>query len=225
MKNVHVIKTDKPSRLYKKNNVFTLGALGMSSQNTRIKNHHIYITNSEKPKSGDYAINVDNELVQLNQSTCIFYDSKVVLCSDKDLIKDGVQAIDNEFLEWFVKNPSCEFVNVKDITTIPALQLGSPNGHLMYKIIIPREEPSFQDSIENSLNIISIASSMFGKKEEPKQETLKEFTEQDMINFLDFCKSTNREKSFYEMKCLLNRENIESKELLQIWKEQNLKNK
>jgi hypothetical protein len=35
---------------------------------------------------------------------------KIILTTDQDLIKDGVQAIDDEFLEWFVKNPSCEEV-------------------------------------------------------------------------------------------------------------------
>jgi hypothetical protein len=29
---------------------------------------------------------------------------KIILTTDLDLIKDGVQSIDNEFLEWFVKN-------------------------------------------------------------------------------------------------------------------------
>ena len=37
---------------------------------------------------------------------------KIILTTDQDLIKDGVQAIDDDFLEWFVKNPSCEVVDV-----------------------------------------------------------------------------------------------------------------
>jgi len=225
MKNIHVLPTDKPSKLF-----YNVGGTLLYTSYGNHNGVNIYITNDEEDiNENDYIITKDGRLVQVSYllSKDVYSASKVILATDQDLNKDGVQAIDDEFLDWywFARNPSCEYVDVKDITTIPALQLGSPNGHLMYKIIIPREEPSFQDSIENSLNIISIASSMFGKKEEPKQETLKEFTEQDMINFLDFCKSTNREKSFYEMKCLLNRENIESKELLQIWKEQNLKNK
>jgi hypothetical protein len=36
------------------------------------------------------------------------YYRKVVLTTDQKLIKDGVQAIDDEFLDWLVKNPSCE---------------------------------------------------------------------------------------------------------------------
>jgi hypothetical protein len=43
-----------------------------------------------------------------------------------------------------------------------------------YLVLIPQEEPKFEDSIENSINIMSIANSMFSKKEEPKQETLEE---------------------------------------------------
>ena len=37
---------------------------------------------------------------------------KIILTTDQDLIKDGVQAIEDEFLQWFVKNPSCEWVEV-----------------------------------------------------------------------------------------------------------------
>lgn len=36
----------------------------------------------------------------------------IILTTNKSLINDGVQAIDDEFLEWFVKNPSCERVRV-----------------------------------------------------------------------------------------------------------------
>jgi hypothetical protein len=39
---------------------------------------------------------------------------KIILTDNKDLIKDGVQAIDDEFLEWFVKNPSCESAMVEE---------------------------------------------------------------------------------------------------------------
>lgn len=33
---------------------------------------------------------------------------KIILTTDTKLIDNGVQAIDDEFLEWFVKKPSCE---------------------------------------------------------------------------------------------------------------------
>jgi hypothetical protein len=39
-------------------------------------------------------------------------ESKIILTTDQNLIKERVQAINDEFLEWFVKNPSCEEVEV-----------------------------------------------------------------------------------------------------------------
>jgi ssDNA-binding Zn-finger/Zn-ribbon topoisomerase 1 len=38
---------------------------------------------------------------------------KIILTTDQGLIKNGVQSIENDFLEWFVQNPSCEWVDVK----------------------------------------------------------------------------------------------------------------
>ena len=59
---------------------------------------------------------------------------KIILTTDQDLIKDGVQAIDDEFLEWFVKNPNCEFVEVvKGFADVTSYGF----NFLDYKIIIP----------------------------------------------------------------------------------------
>ena len=63
------------------------------------------------------------------------------MSTDADLIKDGIQAIDDEFLEWFVKNPSCEEVEVMNVPDFIY-----QTKHSCYKIIIPKEEPK-QDFI------------------------------------------------------------------------------
>jgi len=57
----------------------------------------------------------------------------IVMTTDPLLIKDGVQEIDDDFLEWFVKNPSCEYVDL--------LGLRKEKGYefLGYEIIIPKE--------------------------------------------------------------------------------------
>jgi hypothetical protein len=58
---------------------------------------------------------------------------KIILTTDQNLIKDGVQAIDDEFLEWFVKNPTCEFVKIEpDYDEI--------RGDY-YRIILKEEQP------------------------------------------------------------------------------------
>ena len=62
---------------------------------------------------------------------------KIILTTDQDLIKDGVQDIDDEFLEWFIENPSCERVEVESMINMVQF---TPR-EFIYKIIIPKEEP------------------------------------------------------------------------------------
>lgn len=58
---------------------------------------------------------------------------KIILTTDADLVKDGVKAIPDDFLEWFIKNPSCEYIEVKPLL--------SNNGRALfgYKMVIPKE--------------------------------------------------------------------------------------
>ena len=177
MKNIHVLQTDKPSELY----INMQGILSKSnSLLLRLKSRHIYITSDEDIKEGDWFICqngfekkcvgttiINNEvylLDYLENTDRLIWCKKIILTTDQDLIKDGVQAIDDEFLEWYVKNPSYENVDL--------IGLRKEKGYefLGYEIIIPKEEPTFENSIDNTMNIMSIANSMFGKKEEPKQD-------------------------------------------------------
>ena len=67
-------------------------------------------------------------------------------------MKDGIQAIDDEFLEWFVKNPSCELVEVKLIKyseNYPELEGGYREEWVYYEIILPKEELK-QDPLEEA---------------------------------------------------------------------------
>jgi hypothetical protein len=89
--------------------------------------------------------------------------NKIILTTDQDLIKDGVQPIDDDFLEWFIKNPSCEEVEFKsEYLGSKCLKCGFIENHdevdtedcpkchntiydhlyNQYKIIIPNEEPT-----------------------------------------------------------------------------------
>ena len=120
---------------------------------------------------------------------------KIILTTDQDLIKDGVQAIDDEFLEWFIKNPSCEEVEVKFIKDGWCLKEAKEVS--FYKIIIPKEEPKQELKIGDTTNFgviteIKEYSVCFEKnkyginpwykksdviiipQEEPKKETLEE---------------------------------------------------
>ena len=154
----------------------------------KIKDELYIVSSSEKIKentqsfkqglNGDWFYNtIYNFIARTGDITP--YDFKIILTTNKLLIKDGVQAIDDEFLEWFVKNPSCEEVDINRDWGYP-------------KIIIPKEEPtqelhSMDDEVEcnNCGNIMSLLEdesnyACFNSEctrcyeeyeEEPKQET------------------------------------------------------
>jgi hypothetical protein len=145
MENVHILPTDKPSRIYliKSNN-----KLGITSNNPEFtenfgsgtQNQHIYITSDEeikdlRPYKGKWQLEKGQILNKLpNYLTDLSECKLVILTTDQELIKDGVQAIDNEFLEWFVKNPSCEKVEVEESTLL--ITSRTYLGVDKYKIII-----------------------------------------------------------------------------------------
>jgi hypothetical protein len=148
MKNIHILPTEKPSRLYKDDNqVLTLNThpvLKGIFTNGIGSNQHIYITNSEEIKEEDWVIEnhtfkrepyigkcfypkndgtVTDEVLKRDLLSVNYeghYETlarkhnckKIILTTDQDLIKDGVQAISDEFLELFVKNLNCEEVEV-----------------------------------------------------------------------------------------------------------------
>jgi hypothetical protein len=120
MKNIHLLPTEKPSRLCIHNSCNELNYFEVAGLSTEhIINQHIYITSDEEIKEGDYVYsikqgyniqNVPKGLVKSYQE--VEHYKKIILTTDQELIDDGVQSIDDEFLEWFVKNPTREFVEI-----------------------------------------------------------------------------------------------------------------
>jgi hypothetical protein len=114
---------------------------------------NIYITSNENLKEGDWVLTPTNDVIQWAK---VFRPDgeKIILTTDSTLIADGVQAIDDEFLEWFVKNPSCEEVKLKDSKKVKEhIWDGSNNGEIIWEkeIIIPQEEPK-QETLEEYSN-------------------------------------------------------------------------
>jgi hypothetical protein len=150
MKNLHLIPTDKPSRLCKSKITQKLSMTDvLSFYGDGTYNQHIYITSDKEIKEDDWMI-WNNRVVQAIDTT--YYSAKkIILTTDQDLIKDGVQAIDDIFLEWFVENPSCEWVKTaegKMKLNDDGQEYGFPDMS-KYKIIIPKEEPK-QETLEEA---------------------------------------------------------------------------
>ena len=156
MKNIHVLPTDKPSRLYFWEDKLRIGDLTTAPINLGISNQNIYITSDEEIKNGDWVITPTNDIIEWAK---VFRPNgkKIILTTNTKLIRYGVQAIDDEFLEWLVKNPSCESVEVDSWSD-------DLDGYWLkkYKIIIPKEEPNREITFEE----------VFG---EEKKKGLKEF--------------------------------------------------
>ena len=143
-KNIHILPTDKPSRVF----ITKDEGLGFDNQmlgNTELdcQNQNIYITSDEEIQEGDSVIEITTsprhpyigktfypkndgtvtEEILKRDLLSVHYKGhyetlasnckKIILTTDEDLIKDDVQAIDDEFLEWFVNNSSCEEVKVR----------------------------------------------------------------------------------------------------------------
>ena len=173
MKNIYLIPTDKPSRLFidvddnKLKITVPIGGEHMMNQN-------IYITSNEEIKEGDWVLFEGNDTIKKAIDSTftsgvnnirIHADKKVfkiILTTDGDLIKDGVQAIDDDFLQWFVENPSCEEVEVSEDYFKPSNMV---YGHDMepYKII-PKEEQKQDLPQAGTIEFVNMCESIFGGK-------------------------------------------------------------
>jgi hypothetical protein len=176
MKNVHLLPTEKPIKSigdlvkdkYGDIHIFTKND-GKEYGKTTTK-LNIYITSDEEIKEGDTSVLIIDgfEPMILTHHEPIedgYLGKKIILTTDPKLIDSGVQAIDDEFLEWFVKNPSCEFVDTGFI---------SHSGVREYKIIIPQEE-SKQEQKELRKKLWNVIDMI--EQEESKQETLEDAAE------------------------------------------------
>jgi len=155
MKNIHILPTDKPNRLYKNlltDKLFILENSFMDVSECNREYQNIYITSDEGIQENDYIVTKDGRLVQVSYllSKDLESASKIILTTDQELIKDGVQAINDDFLEWFVKNPSCEEVDIVKDEFYSKNDFINGRDAITYKckIIIPREEPKQQTAVE-----------------------------------------------------------------------------
>lgn len=211
MKNVHLLPTDKPSRLQLFDGINEFEFELCSKDSFFNKGVHIYITSHKEIKEGDWCINLAHKVI-VKPTDIEWANSnsdnlkKIILTTDQDLIKDGVQAIDDEFLEWFVKNPSCEWVKVKKIylsndgqwkdVLLPSEW--EVDTKVNYKIIIPKEDNIINQWLEKhgdpeiSKQVEQEAKELFEEYIKPKKETLEEAYNRiyNSIDFTEFCFSS-----------------------------------
>jgi hypothetical protein len=218
MKNIHLLPTEvfnqMPYQIWRKKD----GGLWRPTKELPINSNlngkvNIYITSDEEIKDGDYHISSDGwfidkatneDLEIVNEKTNGY--RKIILTTDQDLIKEGVQAIDDEFLEWFVKNPSCEEVEVeRGFLTIGGWVKSNeeaPNKLIRFKITIPKEEPK---DVVLGYKTSLIAQMLDSKEisEKPKQ-TKQMYSEEEVLHIIDsfekLCYNYQSNKDWFPLK-------------------------
>jgi hypothetical protein len=206
MKNIHVLPTDKSSRFFIDNKgEFHFREFFAPDTIQICKNYNIYITSDEEIKEGDWYLTPKNTICK-----CIKTDSKyvysleggsstnckkIILTTDQELIKDGVQAIDDEFLEWFVKNPSCETVEIdRDEREVGNHLGGVVTEYGDYKIIIPQEEPKSYIEYTNTDDFTS----MIYNPQEKLKQSVQEYEQQGLEKYSYELKKTRTMKTAVE---------------------------
>ena len=208
MKNIHVLPTDKPSRLVK----FFTKRFHLCKEILPIQDEeqyqNIYITSDEeikdvRPHKNKWQLEQGQILNKFPTYLTDLSECKlVIMTTDQDLIADGVQAIDDELLEWFVKNSSCDWVEVvkQEFYSKNDFINGRDAITYNYKIIIPSKEPKYPIGGYApgyySCTCVTCKSTFQGDKravqcepcaikitkEEPKQETIEKAAEHYQLN-------------------------------------------
>ncbi len=169
MKNIWVLETDKPTKILKTipkgNFIFAKSPIVGSNW----ENYHIYITYDHSIKENDFVfdtfkdscpkirkVTTEEEISEIQET-----DLKIVLTTDETL---GIQKIDDEFLNWWVNNYNCEYVDLRLVCSI-GRKCDNKNKSCKdatYKIIIPQEKPT--------LDVIAFKSEKYAIKRESVEE-------------------------------------------------------
>jgi hypothetical protein len=126
MKNIYFTPTNESTVglrngiIYRKNQPFTTYG--------NAKPHNIHIVSDEEIKEGDWVILKSGRLTKAEtESGSLGFqtidgvaflwfregDKKVILTTDPELIKDGIQAIEEDFIEWLVDNDKFDRVDIE----------------------------------------------------------------------------------------------------------------
>ena len=158
MKNIHLIPTEKPSRLHFDDKLFLSTNPQISKDiNSIVEGRNIYITSDEEIKEGDWVITPTNDILEWAKAFQPI-GKKIILTTDQKLIKYGVQPIDDGFLEWFVENPSCESVEVIYSSLMKDYE---------YELLFPKEEPKSHIEYTNTDDCTSMIYNQQEKEQLP----------------------------------------------------------
>ena len=152
--------------------------------------HHMYITSSDKEVTKDewWIDTKDNLVFKVTDEDILVIKEdglpqgffKIILTTDQDLIKDGVQPIGDKLLEWFIKNTGCETVEIdRDEREVGNHLGGVVTEYGDYKIIITEEEPKSYIKYTNTDDFTS----MIYNPQEKLKQSVQEYEQQGLEKY------------------------------------------
>ena len=143
MKNIFILNTDKPSRLF-----YNVEGALLYTTYQNYNGVNLYITSDENIVFNDFITDGYN-VWQWKDDSSLLGRKKIILTTDENLITKGVQSIDEEFLQWFVKNPTCTKVEV-DVVIVKPHYSFPREGINHYNIIMPKKPETFAELFANT---------------------------------------------------------------------------
>ncbi len=143
----------------------------------------LFITSNEEIKLNDYVTD-GYRAYKWKDDSSLLGRKKVIMTTNHDLIVDGVQEIDDDFLNWFVNNQNCEFVKVTKLDYLTNRQ---------YRIYdLPQEEPK-QENINlvpvnefgSEITVNGYGFDKFVKKQQEIIEEVKIYSEEEVLFHLN----------------------------------------
>lgn len=180
MKNIHILQTKESTRIFETNTGLQFSIIDKVRVG-KYKGFNIYITSDEeikdvRPHEGKWQLEKGHILNKFPTYLTDLSECKlVIMTTDPTLIADGVQAIGDEFMEWFVKNPGCEWVDVDTYTKKIGVETDANSYREMdvfckeHRIKIPQTEQK-----QHLINMMRCDEEL-GVYEEPKHELLPDF--------------------------------------------------
>jgi hypothetical protein len=125
---------------------------GKSANRGFYQPQYVYVTSNENPRDGDWCLDIYTKAIfkigpwlSKGQTTLLNATRKIALTTEPDLIKEGVQPIEEGFLKWLEKNPKHKEIEVAYVyckegvgKVISNMRRGKSDSYL---IILPNEEP------------------------------------------------------------------------------------
>ena len=197
----------------------------------------MHITNDEKIKTNDWCLSLcdDESFGDIYQCKDIHLideeDKKIIMTTDPKIIKDGVQEISMEVLEWYAKNPTHDFVKIEEeFQQGTSVQVGDgifkyvpSKTPIIYNVVLATEKSL---SINDFANVFKIPIEYFGSKNEPithedrlakalTKYVREKHTQEECIGFIDGFNEKNISEDdikhlnfIFDRLCVVHNENV-----------------